>query len=209
MRNLLSVGVEEFYLVTGYKASFIQKSIKQLFPDIRCSFIYNPKYNTENCIYSFYLARPYLLKANTFRLVGDIVYSKHILKRLLHSRRPIVSAVKRKIKRSTNEYCVKVDMRTHTILQYGTDIPRSQSFGEAKGIEFISSGQAELVRDAIETVIKERGYSDFAEYAYQHMINNGQSIYYEELLKDEYWFELDTIEDYNSIKNNNILKHAI
>lgn len=86
-----------------------------MFPSIRSTYIYNSRYKSTNCTYSYYLARKHLLRANTFRLVGDILYSKNILRTLQASRWPIVSAVKQKIKRNTNEYCVEINETNHTI----------------------------------------------------------------------------------------------
>lgn len=194
IKNLLEIGVSEFVLVTGYKSRQIHEFIERYFPKINVQYVYNRKFASTNSIYSYYLARNYLKGHNFFRLEGDILYSKSILNRLIMSNFDIVSAVEKRAKKDPEEYSVRI-FNNSKISRYGKDIPSEESFGEAKGIEYVSKKGSSMVVQSIENVIKNGLNNEYAEMCYQNLINHNNEVNYITLNDNEHWEELDTQTD--------------
>jgi L-glutamine-phosphate cytidylyltransferase len=80
---LESVGLDDIILVAGYKADKIV--------DVRVKKVINERYDTTNMIQSLFCADTYI-NGNLIIAYGDIVYSKNVIKKLLHDPRDIVIA---------------------------------------------------------------------------------------------------------------------
>lgn len=195
VQNLLKIGVSEFCFVVGFQSDQIQKFMNTLFPHITVHYVNNNKYNKTNSVYSYYLASQYFNNRNFFRLEGDLLYSKNILTILHSCNKPIVSAVEKKPKLHSEEYSVSVNTMISTILKYGKQLSQAEVFGEAKGIEYISATASRLVHNSLEELIKNHHLNEYAEVAYQNIINHGGQIYYKEIGRENYWCEIDTPQD--------------
>lgn len=200
--NLLKTGVSDFCLVVGFQAGKIKKFIQDFFPNLPIKYVYNEKYRSTNSIYSYFLAISFFRNSDFFRLEGDLLYHQNILNALLKNQKIIVSAIEKKIKKYKEEYSVSVNVKTKTILKYGKDIPTSEAFGEAKGIEFISAKSSLSVASSLNKLIALGRTGEYAEIAYQNLINQHYPISYQLLGKKDFWCEVDTYQDYINAQKN-------
>lgn len=200
--NLLKTGVSDLCFVVGFQAGKIKKFIQDFFPNLPIKYVYNEKCHSTNSIYSYFLATSFFRNTDFFRLEGDLLYNRNILNALLRSQKTIVSAVEKKFKKYKEEYSVSVNLKTKTILKYGKDIPTNEAFGEAKGIEFISTKSSLLVASSLNELIARGRTDEYAEVVYQNLINQHYPMSYQLLGKKDFWCEVDTYQDYINAQKN-------
>ncbi len=200
--NLQNIGVNNFVFVVGHKAGMIRRFVQEFFPDVRCEFVFNDQFSSKNSIYSFYVARNSIVKHNFFRLAGDLLYTREIAERLLTRKKHLISAVEHKIKESPEEFSVRVNQNTKTIVEYGKHIQPEFSYGEAQGIDFVSKEASFSVYKSLEDIVKNNLTHEFPEYAFQNIINQNGTVYYQDNDATDFWCEVDTKEDLLFAKNN-------
>ena len=76
---LSSCGIKDFIITTGYRAEQLQGYVKDYFKDsYNFTFVYNPKYQETNYIYSLYLAKD-IINEDVLLLHGDLYFTKDII----------------------------------------------------------------------------------------------------------------------------------
>lgn len=197
---LISSGVRDILIAVGYKKQSIINFVRSYFPNVNIEFVNNERYEKTNNIYSYILAKDFIKGHPYFRMEGDLIYSRSILSRLLKSNDPITVAVSQKKIFDGDEFLIEVDLKKHTILRFGKDIPREKAFGEAKGIEFVSKDASHLVNKVLGSKSIYNYLDKFSESAYQLIINKNKNfVYYQQLKNNNFWDELDTPNDLNNI----------
>lgn len=195
LTHLIDIGISEFIFVVGHKAEMIKHYVQQNFPNIRCTFIYNNEYNEKNIIYSFYLARKHLRNTTFLRVEGDLLYNRDIPLRLLSRTRGIISAVEPKHKTTPEEFCVRVNPKKGTIIEYGKHIAPKQAYGLAHGIDFVAKNASLAVFHALEEIIRRNQTQEYAEFAFQYVAKLGGPVFYQDNDPTDFWFDVDTEAD--------------
>lgn len=77
----LASGFREIVMTTGYLAEELEAYIREAYPMLSVTFVYNPDYLTTNYIYSMYLARE-VLKEDLLLLHGDLYLEASLLKKI-------------------------------------------------------------------------------------------------------------------------------
>ena len=85
LNMLLSIGIEEVIITTGYLNSVLINYCRHLDLPVKITFVNNPLYETTNYIYSIYCARKYLQDDNIILMHGDLVFENVVLDKLLTS----------------------------------------------------------------------------------------------------------------------------
>lgn len=85
LNMLLSIGIEEIIITTGYLDSVLINYCRHLDLPVKITFVNNPLYETTNYIYSIYCARKYLQDDNIILMHGDLVFENVVLDKLLTS----------------------------------------------------------------------------------------------------------------------------
>lgn len=85
LNMLLSIGIEEIIITTGYLNSVLINYCRHLDLPVKITFVNNPLYETTNYIYSIYCARKYLQDDNIILMHGDLVFENAVLDKLLNS----------------------------------------------------------------------------------------------------------------------------
>ena len=80
---LISNGIKEIVIVTGYLHNQIEDFVKQQYPNVNISFIHNEVYDSTNNIYSLWLARPKADGEEILLLDSDLLYDPEIITRIL------------------------------------------------------------------------------------------------------------------------------
>lgn len=82
---IILAGIKKFILVIGYKGENLKNYISTKYEnsDLEFVFIENVDYATSNNIYSFYLAKDYMLEDDTVLLESDLIYDKTLIKKLI------------------------------------------------------------------------------------------------------------------------------
>lgn len=88
-------GINKMIFVVGYKGQALIDYIESNYRDseMELVFIYNKDYATSNNIYSFYLAKDYIVEDDTILLESDLIYDKALIKNIVNVRHKNVAAI--------------------------------------------------------------------------------------------------------------------
>lgn len=92
-----NAGITKFIIVVGYKSDNLINYINKNYSNSKVKFVFirNEEYETTNNIYSFYLAREYLVQDDTILMESDLIYEKVLIKNLCESQFKNIAAVAR------------------------------------------------------------------------------------------------------------------
>ena len=79
--NLLINGVEDIYVVDGYKAEILANHLKEVYPNVH--IVSNPRYAETNNMYSLFLTAQYAKGEEFLLMNSDVYYDASIIKGML------------------------------------------------------------------------------------------------------------------------------
>ncbi|MBE6525328.1 MAG: iron-containing alcohol dehydrogenase [Thermoplasmata archaeon] len=84
LRIISSYGIRDFIITTGPYEEKI-RDLADSFPDLNIKLISNPKYDSTNNIYSFYLLKDHIVDDDYIILHGDLVFDSMLVSRMVSS----------------------------------------------------------------------------------------------------------------------------
>ena len=191
IENLLATNNSEIIIVTGYLENKIREFIRERFPYLQITYIYNKLYASTNNIYSLWLAKDEVLGNDMMMLDSDIVFDERIISKLQNSGYKNCLALKR---HEVHDEEIKVKTDAHgCVIEIGKEVNVSQAEGESIGIEmFGKEALTELYFILDRKVVTEKEVNQFYEAAFQELSDNNLFI----VDTTEYFcMEIDTEED--------------
>ena len=191
IENLLATNNSEIIIVTGYLENKIREFIRERFPYLQITYIYNKLYASTNNIYSLWLAKDEVLGDDMMMLDSDIVFDERIISELQNSGYKNCLALKR---HEVHDEEIKVKTDAHgCVIEIGKEVNVSQAEGESIGIEiFGKEALTELYFILDRKVVTEKEVNQFYEAAFQELSDNKLFI----VDTTEYFcMEIDTEED--------------
>jgi choline kinase len=191
IETLLAEGIWQIIIVTGYKAEYLENYLKNTYPDTRFTFVRNTYYESSGAAYSIILALSEITE-QTIYLNGDVIYDPQILKRIIRSHHPSVTAIQ---KNEWDEEQVNVILgKDNNIKKISKIIKREESCGEFIGVtklgyEFIAQIK-ECVREN-----KEKFRYSFAIDLLNQIITTGKQKLYALDVTLFRAIEIDTADD--------------
>lgn len=85
LRQLVSFGVEEVVMTTGYYDKVLVDYCNALHLPIKFTFVNNPEYATTNYIYSIFCAKEYLKDDDIILMHGDLVFENLVMETIINS----------------------------------------------------------------------------------------------------------------------------
>ncbi len=85
LRQLVSFGIEEVAMTTGYYDQVLVDYCDRLHLPLRFTFVNNPLYAETNYIYSIYCAREYLKDDDIILMHGDLVFENLVMEAVMNS----------------------------------------------------------------------------------------------------------------------------
>jgi choline kinase len=205
IENLLATNNTDIIIVTGYLENQIRDFVKERFPQLDITFIYNALYASTNNIYSLWLTKDAVLGHEAMIMDSDIVFDKLIITKLLDSGYKNCLALKCH-EVHEEEIKVKADSEGR-VIEISKVVKPAEAAGESIGIEiFERETLAELYRILDKKVIIEKNVNVFYETAFQELVNNGNDFYIVDIT-DSFCMEIDTIDDLITAKAL-VLNHA-
>lgn len=196
LENLMATNNSEIIIVTGYLENQIREFLKERFPKLNITFVYNELYASTNNIYSLWLTKNEVLGDDMMMMDSDIVFDKQIITKLLDSGYKNCLALKRH-EVLDEEIKVKTD-ENGRVLEISKEVKPSEAVGESIGIEFFQRETlTELFRILDRKVVNEKKVNQFYETAFQELANNDKDIYIVDI-SEYFCMEIDTIEDLKS-----------
>jgi choline kinase len=191
IENLLATNNSEIIIVTGYLENKIREFIRERFPHLQITYIYNKLYASTNNIYSLWLAKDEVLGDDMMMLDSDIVFDERIISKLQNSGYKNCLALKR---HEVHDEEIKVKTDAHgCVIEIGKEVNVSQAAGESIGIEIFGiEALVELYFILDRKVVTEKEVNQFYEAAFQELSDNNLFI----VDTTEYFcMEIDTEED--------------
>ena len=191
IENLLATNNSEIIIVTGYLENKIREFIRERFPHLQITYIYNELYASTNNIYSLWLAKDEVLGNDMMMLDSDIVFDERIISKLQNSGYKNCLALKR---HEVHDEEIKVKTDAHgCVIEIGKEVNVSQAEGESIGIEIFGiEALTELYFILDRKVVTEKEVNQFYEAAFQELSDNKLFI----VDTTEYFcMEIDTEED--------------
>lgn len=85
LRQLVSFGVDEVVMTTGYYDKVLMDYCEALHLPIKYTFVNNPEYDTTNYIYSIYCAKEQLRDDDIILMHGDLVFESIVMEAVIDS----------------------------------------------------------------------------------------------------------------------------
>jgi choline kinase len=191
IENLLAINNSEIIIVTGYFENKIREFLRERFPQLKITFIYNKFYASTNNIYSLWLAKDAVLGDDMMMMDSDIVFDKGIITKLLNSGYKNCLALKRHDVQD-EEIKVKSDERG-CVIEISKEVNPDEAAGESIGIEvFEKKALKELYNILDRKVVTEKKVNQFYEAAFQELSDN--DLYIVDTT-EFFCIEIDTEED--------------
>jgi len=207
LRNLLSVGFDDFTVVTGFEAAKVRGAIDEWFPELPVRFVDNGEYATTNNAYSLELAAPLCAGREFVLLDGDIIYDVAVVQRLLDAG-PDCLALRTQGDIGLEEVKVAVDGNGR-IEGIGKEVAVPSAIGESVGIEYFSAATSRELFRVLDQRVHRQGYiNEYYEAAFQEMFDGGVSMRALDIAP-HYAIEIDTREDLAAANNFMLQRRSI
>ena len=197
--NFIENGITDFLIVTGYLQNMIIDFVTANYPKINVKFIENKDYSTTNNIYSLYLAESFAGGEDFILSDSDILFSKDIISELLTNNNPDVLAMNR---HELGEEEIKIISDNEcNVLEISKVCSIEKAVGESVGLEKFSKKYSKALFKELHQMIDKEGLSNvFYEKAFERLIPQGYIFKYLDTT-DFFSMEIDTVEDYERVKD--------
>ena len=192
IQALKAVGVDDIYVVVGYKKELVKQVINAKFDNI--TFIENDIYATTNTIYSLYLTIPHL-SHDFFYLNGDVLFRNDLLETLI-AEPGSGMAVEQK---TCGDEEVKVKLDGRRICSISKKVPIAESIGEFIGVGIFRKDIHEAFFENLRHAVEEDCIvNDYFEYALDKTVHQAEIISVD--ITGEPVIEIDFPEDLENAK---------
>jgi len=193
---LLVNGFDEIFIVVGYKKEKVRNLLNEKYPAINIHLIDNLDYESTNNLYSFYLAKPFLLGHDFILMNGDVIFDPEILKDLLNSPRENIIPVE---KGGFNEESMKIVVENNVVKDISKKITKNNAFGISIDVyKFSNQTSGKLFQKAKEIIFDQGQKNLWNEVAIQSILNEVE--FYPLDIESKYWIEIDNHDDLNMAK---------
>lgn len=194
--GILSVGIKEIIVITGYRANQITEFLNEKYPNVSFTFIHNDKYKITNTGYSMLLTKEAVGKEDFIKFDGDVVFEKEVLKKLVTSDVPSALCIDTNINLEAEEVKVILDEKNQ-VQEVGKKLDPHLSTGESIGIEKIEKEAGKVFFAELEKLMQdEKNWQEYYDDTYTTLVAKGVPFYAVDITGLD-WVEIDTHEDFH------------
>ena len=194
---LVSAGIGELVVVTGYRGNMIRDFLNGHYRDVQFHFIDNPDYPTTNNIYSLWLTKSFVAGKDFILLDSDILFDPQIIKVMLAEKKTALALNRHELGEEEIKIIVDSD---NCVTEISKVCEISKAVGESVGIEKMNADYSEaLFAELAQMIEKEQQVNIFYERAFERLIAQGHQFRIIDTT-DYFSIELDTVEDFNKAK---------
>ena len=202
---MLSAGVTEFVVVTGYRAEMIRGFLEQNYPPVTLhpspsatfTFLHNADYEHNNNIYSLWMSMKAVRGREFLLMDSDILCDPETVGRIARMEGSALAVNRHEL--GEEEMKVVVDGDMH-ITEISKTCRPEDALGESVGIEKFTAAYSEALAAELDEMILNEGLIDiFYERAFERLIPQGHTFTVVDTT-DLFSYELDTPEDYEQAK---------
>ena len=192
--NLIECDIGDIIITTGPFEDKIRRYVREKYPNIRVSYVNNPKYDTTNYIYSMWLTKE-LINDDIILLHGDLLFDKKLLDKLINEKANCV-LVNREIRAPEKDF--KAVIENNRVVKIGVDFFGVNVFFSAPLYKF-SKLDFLYWLDEIEKFIKKGDTKSYAEDVFNKI--SDKLILRPLYFGDEFCMEIDTEGDLDIARN--------
>ena len=185
--NLLSNGVDDIYVVDGYKAEVLSRHLSKDYPQVH--IVPNPRYAETNNMYSLYLTAPFV-KGEEFMLMNaDVYYDSSIVKGILQNEGSIIAC-------DCSQYLeesMKITLDGDFINHISKRISEEDYYAVSIDVYRISAEDSLVLFNEVEYTIKcRKDENSWTEVALDNIF---ERTHFKPYIIEGRWFEIDNHED--------------
>ena len=210
--GLIAAGINEFVVVTGYRANMIRDFLTEMYltpltsegnlspltshpSPLKIHFIDNPDYAHNNNIFSLWLTRPYTDGRDFLLMDSDILCDPAILPEILSAEGSALALNRHELGEEEMKIVADGEGR---ITEISKTCSPAEAAGESVGIEKICADYSTALFQELEQMIEHEGLIDiFYERAFERLIPQGHTFRIVDTTRF-FSIELDTPEDFEN-----------
>ena len=197
---LISNGIHDFVIVTGYLHEMIETFVAEQYGNsINVKFIHNAVFDSTNNIYSLWLARPEAEGQDILLLDSYLLYDPQIIARVLASDADnVLTLIRHEL--GEEEMKVVLDPNNGTITEISKTCNPADAEGESLGIEKMGRDYTNALYQELEPMMNEEHLENvFYERAFERLLAKGHTYKVIDVT-ELFSCELDTVEDFENAK---------
>lgn len=181
--------IRDIVITTGPFEEKIKKLVKEKFPELNVSYVYNPDYAQTNYIYSLWLAKEATQNTDIVLIHGDMVYDFKLMERIINEDK---SCVLVKENGDLPQKDFKARIENGLITKIGVDVFGKETRACMPLYKLTESDYKEWLKE-IEKFIKENKLQFYAEDAFNRVSDKIKlyPLYY----NDNLCMEVDNFDD--------------
>ena len=189
---MISAGVKEFVVVTGYRENMIREFLTIHYSLCTIHYIDNPDYEHNNNIFSLWLAMQKLHGQEVLLMDSDILCDPEAVRCVARKTNPALAMQQHEL--GEEEMKIVVD-EAGRITEISKTCSPADAIGESVGIEKMTPAYTEAIYQELRKMILDEGQIDiFYERAFERLIPQGHTFEVVDTT-DLFSYELDTPED--------------
>ena len=189
---MISAGVKEFVVVTGYRAEMIREFLTVNYQLSIINYIDNVDFEHNNNIFSLWLAMQKLHGQEVLLMDSDILCDPEAVRRVARKTNPALAMQQHEL--GEEEMKIVVD-EAGRITEISKTCSPADAIGESVGIEKMTPVYTEAIYQELRKMILDEGQIDiFYERAFERLIPQGHTFEVVDTT-DLFSYELDTPED--------------
>ena len=189
---MISAGVKEFVVVTGYRAEMIREFLTVNYQLSIINYIDNVDFEHNNNIFSLWLAMQKLHGQEVLLMDSDILCDPEAVHRVARKTNPALAMQQHEL--GEEEMKIVVD-EAGRITEISKTCSPADAIGESVGIEKMTPAYTEAIYQELRKMILDEGQIDiFYERAFERLIPQGHTFEVVDTT-DLFSYELDTPED--------------
>lgn len=194
---MIAAGIQEFVVVTGYRAEMIRDFLTKQYPSLNIHFIHNGDYEHNNNIFSLWMTRPYTNGKEFLLSDSDILFDPQLIRAVLAEEGNTLALNRHEC--GEEEIKVIVDSENR-IMELSKTCSIEQAIGESVGFEKMTASYSTALFKELEQMIEREGLIDiFYERAFERLIPQGHTFRIVDTTRF-FSIELDTPEDFENAK---------
>jgi choline kinase len=186
--NLLSNGVDEIYVVDGYKAEVLAEHLKANFPQVH--IVSNPRYAETNNMYSLYLTSKYVKGEEFLLMNADVYYDSNIIAGMLQGENLSKIACDRS---QYLEESMKITLDGEKINHISKKISEVDHYAVSIDVYRISAEDSKVLFNEVEDTIE--GRKDENSWTEVALDNIFPKTSFKPYVIEGRWFEIDNHDD--------------
>jgi len=190
---MVSAGISEFLVVTGYRGGMIRDFLTSHYPQTPIQFLDNVDYEHNNNIFSLWMAMQELHGQEVLLMDSDILCDPEAVRRVARQECSALAMQQHELGEEEMKIVVDADFN---ITEISKTCSVAAAIGESVGIEKMTPAYTEALYQELRQMILEEGLIDiFYERAFERLIPQGHTFKVVDTT-DLFSYELDTPEDF-------------